>query len=568
MASAFSVVRGAANTGSYSAAAGASNGPDSSHFTLTALSRWSILNKQLPPVDKIRVLHIYDFDNTLFKTPTPNPSLWLGQTIGSLANPDIFANGGWWHDNRILAATGEGVEKEEPRAWKGWWNEKIVELVRLSMKQPDALTVLLTGRSEQNFSQLIKRIVDSKGLEFDMIGLKPKVSPTNQRFQSTMHFKQLFINAMLETYVNAEDLRIYEDRPKHTKGFREFLAEYNRRQAIAPTRGPVAAEVIQVAELSTNLDPVVEVAEIQHMINHHNSLVANDPTKSALRIKKTVFFTSYMIKPEDSQKLMKLAQVPQGKRGHDLIYHGNNILICPRPCPPKIQEKVGGMGNKMLWEATGIACYQDRIWAVRMRPIPPEAKYHTENPVPLVVMALRRGARPIDAAKIEKWEGIPPHESFTIETTVGEKVVLRIESDDPKEDEYESQFPYKHSKRKHVSDDDWTPGNRQFPRQSTRGYHTRRAGRGHPTRGGNRGAGRGGRGRGGRAGYHNYRSLDDVEVDNQQGSHSQMDYDDAYPSLGQKPGRNRGGGNQGKYRGGGQNQGGQPPNAQDLQNYY
>jgi hypothetical protein len=71
MASAFSVVRGAANTGSYSAAAGASNGPDSSQFTLTALSRWSILNKQLPPVDKIRALHIYDFDNTRTTFPSP-----------------------------------------------------------------------------------------------------------------------------------------------------------------------------------------------------------------------------------------------------------------------------------------------------------------------------------------------------------------------------------------------------------------------------------------------------------------------------------------------------------------
>ena len=39
-------------------------GGQSSHRTLTALGRWSILSKQLPPVDSISTIHVYDFDNT------------------------------------------------------------------------------------------------------------------------------------------------------------------------------------------------------------------------------------------------------------------------------------------------------------------------------------------------------------------------------------------------------------------------------------------------------------------------------------------------------------------------
>lgn len=46
--------------------------------------------------------------------------------MGFLQSQDTFANGGWWHDQHILEATGEGVEKEEPVAWQGWWNEQIV----------------------------------------------------------------------------------------------------------------------------------------------------------------------------------------------------------------------------------------------------------------------------------------------------------------------------------------------------------------------------------------------------------------------------------------------------------
>ena len=63
---------------------------------------------------------------TVFMSPLPNQKLWHPSTIGLLQAEDVFVNGGWWHDDRILGATGQGVEKEEPRAWEGWWNENIV----------------------------------------------------------------------------------------------------------------------------------------------------------------------------------------------------------------------------------------------------------------------------------------------------------------------------------------------------------------------------------------------------------------------------------------------------------
>lgn len=62
----------------------------------------------------------------VFLSPLPNPQLWNGPSIGFLQAYESFANGGWWHDPNLLAATGDGMEKEEPRAWEGWWNEQIV----------------------------------------------------------------------------------------------------------------------------------------------------------------------------------------------------------------------------------------------------------------------------------------------------------------------------------------------------------------------------------------------------------------------------------------------------------
>lgn len=89
-----------------------------------------------------------------------------------------------------------------------------VDLVKLSIEQEDALTVLLTGRAEHTFAELIRRIVASKKLAFDMICLKPQVGPNNQRFRSTMLYKQALLEDIMYTYQDADQIRIYEDRPK------------------------------------------------------------------------------------------------------------------------------------------------------------------------------------------------------------------------------------------------------------------------------------------------------------------------------------------------------------------
>lgn len=423
------------------------------------------------------------------------------------------------------------MEKEEPRAWEGWWNEKIVELIQLSMQQKDALAVLLTGRAENNFAELIKKIVRSKGLDFDIISLKPAAGPNNQRFSSTMAFKQVFLESLVETYKVAEDIRIYEDRPRHVKGFRDFFTDYNKRQngvGGSRTRGPITAEVIQVADGATQLDPVQETAEVQRIINDHNAAVSKGRNSKRLMIKKTVFYTGYLISNADTQRLLTLAQLPPNMPDTEMKFLANNVLITPRPCPNSILEKVGGMGSKTTWEVTGTAVFENKIWAACVRPVPESKKYYTENPIPIVVLALRKGARPIDAGKIQNWQPVPPEKQFVFESTVGEKVLLRIEQEDPQENEYESLFPNKSNKRKHAQDDE--NSNRQtsgshsgFQPQSGRGNQYQyvhggtRGGRGHRGNGnqrggrGGRGNGGGGRGRGrGGGGGHGYRSLDDV----------------------------------------------------------
>ncbi|PHH70105.1 hypothetical protein CDD80_6229 [Ophiocordyceps camponoti-rufipedis] len=505
-------------------------------FSTTSLGRWSALNKQLPPVNKIKALHVYDFDNTLFRTPTPNACLWDLMTVNKLFSQFAFIEGGWWHDARFLASIGEGREKEQQRAWEGWWNETIVGLVRLSMQQPDALCILLTGRAEKTFGELIKTMVASKGLEFDIVCLKPAASPTNETFQNTMHFKKVFLTTLVETYRDATEIKVYEDRRRHTQMFREFFDDFNRPRNQSRLRGTLDAEVVQVTDdESANLDPITEVAQVQQMLNHHNQALlrlGQTSPGARLKIKKTVQMTSYAIDADDANKMIKIARVPPDNE-NGIKHYGSNIVICSRACSSNLLEKIGGLGAKMLWEVTGVASLSDTLWAARLRPVPTTAQYHTEQTTPYVVLAMKIGARSSDASRITNWQPVASDESFVFETTVAEKVLLRIEAENPPEDEIDSnQFAPRVPKRKFtIPDDDPEPRRAPgYPYPSPlepRRYHTSSAPQARVSNRNNRGGGgRGNRGgsrpRGG--GYHGYRSLDDVD---NTGSGSRVDYDDA-----------------------------------------
>ncbi|OAP58461.1 hypothetical protein AYL99_07551 [Fonsecaea erecta] len=413
-------------------------------YSLNGLRRWSCKSKELPPVPTIKSIHVYDFDNTLFNSPLPNPQIWALPTVGLLQTYDTLAYGGWWHDNSILAATGDGLEAEEPRAWEGHWNETVVQLVELSSQTKDVLTVLLTGRGETYFADLVNRILNSRKLDFDLVVLKPEVGPSGQQFESTMGFKQEFLKELIFSYKNAEEIRIYEDRPKHVKGFRDYFERLNKSflshpvDQPPPPRKPITAEVVHVCDLKTTLNPETEVEVVQRAVTRHNDAITNGgPTltktvRKHLRIDQQFCYFGYMINQTDSARLLTLFNIAAGMiDSGEVRLFASSILITPYYPRNDILKKVGGRGKKVTWQVTGVAKYEDRIWAARVAPVT-DTQIYTQDPTPLVVLAVRKGSRQIDAARIQTWQSVPPDKAFMFETTVADKVMLKIEDDAPR----------------------------------------------------------------------------------------------------------------------------------------
>lgn len=277
------------------------------------------------------------------------------------------------------------------------------------------------------------------------------------------------------------------------------------------------------------------------MVNAHN-LASRNPALNAsksrngrLQIKRIVFYTGYLVTQEVSnsmtQNLLGPLLPPGLAESNDLKYMANSILITPRPASRSILEKIGGMGKKLSWQVTGTGTLDNKIWAARVAPIPATEPYHTENPLPIVVLAVRKGARLIDAGKIQNWHPIPADKAITFETVIGEKVVLRVEETGDLRNGERTLNRSQKRRFQHDQDDNanWSQNTGYESSYQGRGnYHSTYRGGGDGRvayddsprgRGGYRGRGRGvgrgrgnprGRGRGrGRGDYYQYRSLDD-----------------------------------------------------------
>lgn len=348
------------------------------------------------------------------------------------------------------------------------------------------------------------------------------------------------------------------------KGFREFFAKINERYLQSQgDRKPITAEVIHIAEGTVHLDPVTEVAEVQKMVNEHNRRYHDSTTNytkspyGRLKIKRSVLYTGYLINEKNSNRLVSdLLQpaLPAGiAEGNEVKPLANIIMITPRPAPKSILRKAGGMGKKLRWRVTGLGHWDHKLWAARVEPASENESYYTETAVPVVVLGIKRGARPVDANRIQKWQTVDSNNSLVFDAVVGERALLRVDEDGSVDGDWENQYGNKNNKRRHPAgrrDDEMPDSTRNihdsnpyqaFGENATpiRVHHGSRAydassrgrgrggrgfgsgrGRGASARSGGRGRGRGGSNNDGSRGYHGYRSLDENQMGSDNGSKS------------------------------------------------
>lgn len=395
-------------------------------YTVTAVKRWSCDSKRVPSIEQIKAVHVFDFDNTLFASPMPNELLWTSMARGRLPEPDYFVNGGWWHDPGILAATGQGVDIEEKRGYAGWWNEEVVHEARQSIASTEILTVLLTGRSEAKFPDLILRILKSKGLNFDLVCLKPAVSPTNVQITTTMQFKSELLRSLIFTYKRSPYFKVWEDRPHHATRFSELFNAINKElsQKRAPIpRAPVSHTVIRVKGMSTTLDELTEICQIQRMINMNNKAIAQGaalkPTALPLKLRKEIAYTAYVVMSEGDR--LGLHNLVASRLSQDLVQWPPTLLIQPGPAPGPLRSYIGEVGTSIKLRVVAVASWQNktnRMLGVRVEPIPGSYGFQSSTNPPIMLLASTKGFGVHNGSltnKLHAWTSDPLPIPFEVE---------------------------------------------------------------------------------------------------------------------------------------------------------
>lgn len=156
-------------------------------------------------------LYVFDFDATLVDTPLPDDGRRIWKEKYGFDFPSKSAD-----------------EVEKNKKITGWWGRKEsldmdtfdmpmipeVKSAYESVKDnSDVMKVMLTGR-RGNLSDEVKKILDDKGLKFDMYLFNNK--------SDTLTAKLDYLNDILTNNPNIKDVTLFDDRTEHIDTFKNW----------------------------------------------------------------------------------------------------------------------------------------------------------------------------------------------------------------------------------------------------------------------------------------------------------------------------------------------------------
>lgn len=378
--------------------------------------------KDPPSVESVKKIHIYDFDNTLFHSPSPNPNLLNDQTIGTLTNSDMLDYGGWWAEPLILKNMGQGWDVELERSWDTFWNEDVEDLLKLSYSEKDTIAIIMTGRKNKLFNHLIKDILKARGVNYDGLMLKKGQFPT------TISYKTQVLTDLLDYYEDVTQVTIYDDRPAQLNGFQKCLNEY-----IEAVRPDMTYNLVPVAPKAKHLDPKTERKLIEEIIEQHNVLVEQGKSHGKLgkvQLKRSFFYSAYLVEPESKVEVIEflLRKYPDifTPELQDHLKILCDFIPISKNKVSKALETELSQENGIEWQLTEIGNLENEFFALRVKPVNDSVKTSTLNDPPVLCFATTNkiSVGVEDFEKVTDWQ--PLEDQIKIRTQFGQVVRFRI----------------------------------------------------------------------------------------------------------------------------------------------
>lgn len=170
-----------------------------------------------------------------------------------------------------------------------------------------------------------------------------------------------------------------------------------------------------------NLDPAKEAAEVEALIEESNRMISEQQMNGhRYRIKKTVYFTGYILDPKERKSLLSAISLPclsepdvkpLAKGIVISRHHGTDIAP-----PTSGLENAGGLNNTIEFDACSLGNYDNKVWAAWVCTVDPTIQPLCDGPETVIVLAVRDGAKPEDAKYINHWDGIVGNPNAGVDT--------------------------------------------------------------------------------------------------------------------------------------------------------
>ncbi|KAJ1866503.1 hypothetical protein LPJ78_001764 [Coemansia sp. RSA 989] len=366
----------------------------------------------------VKRLAIFDFDNTLFKSPLPNPRLWDQQLIGMLKSTDL----GWFQDSRTLSPPYLKYTTKH-------WVKSTVQQAQMEARRDDTLVVLLTGRSHAAYRKSILKLLSlCRGLRFDIVILKetptrqsplvsPSASPCPPASQAekkvpkaplTFDYKMTVVEDAVAAFPDIRQVLMWDDRIQHCERMQQYLDALVARSQERIN----VANVFHVPPQTIYMDEENEKQLVGEFISEYNQQVRAasgcdnaDLPVGSLRMSTYPSFTAVFLTADSKRQLQQTVRSP-----YEWTTTADHMTIALGPLnDEELAIRVGAvMGEKVELAIDSIGTIGGAILAVKVSQIR-TANGHAMSPstcdVPHITVAYNepQRIRPEYASRIRNW---------------------------------------------------------------------------------------------------------------------------------------------------------------------
>lgn len=336
------------------------------------------------------------------------------------------------------------------------------------------MTVLLTGRRYHPFHAIVPEILSTKGLQFDLLGLRPDPEVPDGApdvFRSTLEFKLAFLTNLLLTFPTLREVRMWEDRAPHVEKFEGFLMLWKEEGRLA------RVEVHYVTAATNKMEEEWEIGAIKRILERHNEKVEAREQETRSRAKageepigiakegmdtqdgfsSTKFeggsfsaleklksskveldmipqFTAILLDHESVKTLLEtmlpLCTPPLStnttNNGTWKLGHADQVVVCAGKATENELSMLGGIGATVKMRVTAIGQWWSRVWAAAVEGIDPDPKapsagrFVSRNTHPHITLAYNptAGGRRLDGHRVTDWKLVPETVNVTLTGTV------------------------------------------------------------------------------------------------------------------------------------------------------